>query len=438
MRKQSILLFLQIEINWVSAEKFIADRISGSNKDKGSISKPIVKIGIVGIALGVAVMLLTVSIVLGFKQEIVTRITGLTTQIAIGSIDLNPGNEPLPIRMSKDSLDELRKLPFVRHIEATAFKNGLLKTDTENEGILLKGVDTDFNFDFLKAHLETGRLPDFSGAEASKEILMSRVLCEKLNLKLNDKILIHFLSQHEVFDSTLRAPVLKTEHKSRRFKICGIFKTDFVDFDEKLSVIDLRQIRQINFWDSVSVGNYEVALKDFNEVDANLESLREILGYRYSVNSVKEIYANLFIWLDKLDMNGIVIIVLLILVATINMITALLILILERTTMIGLVKSLGMSNLSVRRIFMHISLKLISRGLLWGNIVGIGLCWLQKEFKLAKLDSSTYYVEYVAIEMNWTYFLALNVGTFVVCWLMLLLPTMIVTRLTPIKTLKFD
>ena len=186
------------------------------------------------------------------------------------------------------------------------------------------------------------------------------------------------------------------------------------------------------------VGNYEIKLRDFGKVDNDVESLKDFLGYKYSVNSVKEIYANIFVWLDKLDVNGIIIVVLMVLVATVNMITALLILILERTNMIGLLKAMGMKNITVRNIFLRISYLLIGRGMLWGNIIGIGLCLIQHYFKVAKLDGETYYVNYVAIQINWAYIVALNIGTFVVCMLMLLLPTLILSRLTPIKTLTFD
>jgi lipoprotein-releasing system permease protein len=179
-------------------------------------------------------------------------------------------------------------------------------------------------------------------------------------------------------------------------------------------------------------------VKDFSKVDQNTEDIMDLLGYNYSVDNVKEIYSNIFVWLDKLDINGVIIIVLMIIVATINMITALLILILERTNMVGLVKALGMSNANVRKIFLLVSLRLTLRGLFWGNIIGISLCLLQYYFRIAKLNSDTYYVDHVAIDINWMYYLVLNAGTFLVCALMLFLPTLIITRLTPVKTLKFD
>ena len=383
-------------------------------------------------------MLLTVSIVLGFKNEIVNKITGLTTHIVVSNINVNASNEPEPIHIATDTLSLLKALPFVEHIQSTAFKNGLLKTETDNEGILLKGVTADYDFNFIQKHLIEGRLPEFKSDEASKDILISEVLSRKMNLKLNSKIIIYFISQHEVYDSLIGENIVKSEQRSRKLNICGVFKTNFADFDERLSIVDIRQIQRISYWDSSQVGNYEIRLKDYVELETAQEQVEDLLGYNYNVNNVRQIYSNIFIWLDKLDINGIIIVVLMILVATMNMITALLILILERTNMVGLVKALGMSNVSVRKIFLFIALKLIGRGMLWGNILGIGLCLIQYYFELAKLDSDTYYVDHVAVLINWWYFLALNAGTFVVCGLMLLLPTLIITKLTPIKTLKFD
>lgn len=383
-------------------------------------------------------MLLTVSIVSGFKKEIINKITGLTTHIVISSINRSTSNEPEPVAMSRDTLQMIRKLPFVKHIQKTAFKNGLLKTDTENEGILLKGVDKDYNFDFLKKHLTAGRLPEFNDQEASKDILVSESLVKRMDLKLNSKVLVYFISQRQVYDSLLRETLTKSEQRSRKFTICGIFKTNFADFDDRLSLVDLKQIRLLSNWDSTMVGNYEVELKNFDEVEQDQESLEDLLGYSYDISNVKEIYSNIFIWLDKLDINGVIVVVLMILVATVNMITALLILILERTNMVGLVKALGMSNVSVRKIFLYISFRLVGKGMLWGNIAGIALCLLQYYFEPVGLDSETYYVDHVAIDINWYHFLLLNAGTFVACACMLFLPTLIITRLTPIKTLKFD
>lgn len=383
-------------------------------------------------------MLLTVSILLGFKKEIIQKITGLTTHIVVSNVNLNASNEPEPIRISEDTLKLLKNLACVKHIQKTAFKNGLLKTDTENEGILLKGVDNSYDFTFLNKHLSEGSLPDLKQDEASQEMLISEVLARKLNLKLNNTILVHFIAQREVFDSLVMQTLVKSEQRSRKFTICGIFKTDFADFDAKLSIVDIRQIQRLCNWNSDLAGNYEIMVHNFSEINENQEEIQDLLGYGLNVSNITELYSNIFIWLEKLDINGVIVIMLMVLVATVNMITALLILILERTNMIGLVKALGMSNTSVRKIFMFISIRLIGKGMLWGNIIGIGLCLIQYYFKLVKLNSETYYVDSVIIEMNWYYFLLVNAGTFLICTFMLLFPTIMVSKLSPVKTLKFD
>lgn len=422
----------------MNIEKFIADKISLSGKDKGNISKPIVKIGIIGIVLGVAVMLLTLSVVIGFKKEITNKITGLTMDIAISNVNVNPSNEPEPIKINEDTLGLIRKIRLIKHIQITAFKNGILKTKTENEGILLKGIDKNYDFSFLTKHLMEGAMPVLSDSNRSKDILISKSLADKLDLKLKDKMVIYFIAQHEVYDSTIKETVIKSEQNSRDLYICGIFKTDFSDFDNNLTFVDIKQIQKLNYWKAGMVGSYELKLNEFKDIETCKSEIETILGYNYSINSVKEVYSNIFVWLDKLDINGIIIIVLMILVAIINMITALLILILERTNMVGLLKALGMTNREISKIFIYISFKLVGKGLLWGNIIGIGLCYIQYYFKIAKLDSATYYVDYVAIDINWFYILILNAGIFITCMLMLLLPTLIISKLTPIKTLRFD
>lgn len=422
----------------MNVEKYIANRITNTNQGQGSISKPIVKIGILGIILGLSVMLLTISIVLGFKKEITKKVTGLAADVTISNINYGSNGEQVPIKISDDSLTLFKKLPNIKHIQPTAQKNGIVKTKTENEGVIIKGINADYDLSYLSSYLQKGRLPKVNSTEVSNDILISENLATKLDLKLDEKFLVYFVVQHELFDSIEKVNYIKFEQRSRSFKICGIYKTSFSDFDNNLTFADLRQIQKLNYWDSTMVGNYEIRVNDFEKLDDALDQLNENVGINYQLISVKDAFSNIFIWLDKLDINGVIIIVLMILVAVINMITALLILILERTNMVGMLKSLGMSNANVRKIFFYISLRLLSRGLLWGNVIGIGLCVIQYYFGIAKLDSATYYVDKVAIELNWIYYLLLNVGTITVCILMLFLPTLIITKITPIKTLRFD
>lgn len=422
----------------MNAEKFIADRISRPEQNKGNISRPIVKIGIAGIGIGVAVMLLTVSIVLGFKREITRKITGLTTDIVISNVNINASNEPEPVVISEDSLKKIRSFNFVKQLQRTAFKNGLLKTDRENEGVLLKGVERDYDFSFLQEHLQSGVLPQFNDSAASKDLMLSVELARKLNIHLNDRLMVYFLVQYQKVDSLTGEVIVVTDQASRRFKVCGIFDTGFSDYDQQLGIVDLRMLQVLNHWPTQMAGSYEIRVDEFKKLEDNLSTLQDYLGYNYNIRSVREIYSNIFIWLEKLDINGIIVVVLMILVATINMVTALLILMLERANMVGLIKAFGMSNQSVRRIFLKISFRLVGKGMLIGNAAGLLLCWLQDSFHLVGLDASTYYVKYVAIEWNWLYIFLINAGTLAACGLMLFLPTLLLTRLTPVKTLKFD
>ena len=383
-------------------------------------------------------MLLTVSIVLGYKNEIVRKITGLTADIVVSSINLNASNEPEAIQISEDSLQLLRQLPNISHIQRTAFKNGLLKTKYENEGVLLKGIDKNYDTTFIKTHLSAGRLLRFNDASASKEVVMSSELSKVLNINVGDKITVYFLVQRQMLDSTTGEAYQMSVPLSRPLTICGIFTTGFSDFDKQLGIVDLRMIQVLNGWSLSSCGSYEIKLTGFERLNESTESVQAYLGYNYSTRAVTEIYSTIFVWLDKLDINGIIVVVLMIVVATINMITALLILMLERANMVGMVKALGMSNVSVRSIFLRISFRLVGKGMLWGNIIGISLCLIQYYFRVIELDATSYYVDHVAIQINWLYILVLNVGTLLSCGLMLLLPTLILTGMTPLKTLKFD
>ncbi|HQQ95596.1 MAG TPA: ABC transporter permease [Bacteroidia bacterium] len=422
----------------VNIERFIAERISGKELSKQAISKPIVKIGIIGISTGMAVMLLTVSIVLGFKTEISKRITSLSAEILLKSRQGVSGTESSALLISDSVRTAIEALPFVKKVQKVAFKNGILKTDTENEGLLLKGVEEGSDLDFLGSKLIKGRLMDWPRHDICNEILISKSLADRLQLDCGKKILVFFIGQKQEYDSLTQKSYTRFEKRSRNFTVSGIFKTDFSDFDQSLGIIDLRHIQKLNYWNRGEAGAYEIKTTGIAGLEIQAEQVQEICGYGLSVQTVKDVYSNIFTWLDKLDVNGIIIVILMILVATVNMITALLILILERTTMVGLLKTLGLSGQRVRNIFLWISLRLIGRGLLIGNLVGIALCALQYKFEMVKLNPQTYYVDHVAMEFNWTYMLILNAGTLLVCMLMLLLPTLILNRLSPAKTLRFD
>lgn len=423
----------------VNAEKFIANRITLSNNGKNNISKPIVKIGIIGIALGISVMILTISIVLGFKKEIITKITGITSHITINSVGINSSNEHDPIRLSTDTLRLIKNLPFIKHVQTVATKNGIIKTKAENEGVLLKGVSPDYDFLFFKQYLVEGNLPVFSDTAVSKAILLSKKLADKLNAKPGQKILAYFITKKKLSDTTTSGNnYIEFEQRSRSFTVCGIINTGFAEFDNNLAIIDIKQIQKLNYWNKKEVGTYELFVKDFGQLSQNVEQVQDLAGYDYQIMPVNESFSNIFSWLEMVDVNGIIIISLMLMVAGVNMITALLILILERANMVGLVKAMGMSNAGVRKIFFYVSAKLLGRGLLIGNIIGISLVLIQFFSHIIKLNSDTYYVDYVPVIFSLGYIALLNLGIILCCLLMMFFPTLILTRLTPIKTLKFD
>jgi len=423
----------------VSVERFIADRITRSTSDKSNISKPIVKIGIIGIALGISVMILTVAIVFGFKKEIINKITGITTHITISNVNINPSNEPDPLTISGDTLQLIKNLSAVKHVQSTAVKQGIISTKKENEGVMLKGVSENYDFGFLKGYLVEGSLPVFPDTDRTGQILISKKLADRMEIKPGQKLKAYFITKKKLPDTTMSGDVYVKDVKlERMFKVCGIFNTGFAEFDNYLSFVDLKQLQRLNYWEKGEVGSYEVILKDFKDLDESAEVIEEMLGYSYRIAPVTDTYSNIFSWLGMVDVNGIIIVSLMLIVAGVNMITALLILILERANMVGLIKSIGMSNVSVRKIFFHISVKLLVRGLIVGNILGIGIILLQYYLRFIKLDSETYYVDYVPVIVNFIYIGMLNVGIIVSCMLMMFFPTLILTRLTPIKTLRFD
>ena len=403
------------------------------------MSSPIIKIGIIGIALGVAVMIITLSVVTGFQQQITNKITTFTSHLQINDYDQNQSFEPNPIVVHDDILKAIGNIPNVKLYQPFATKNGILKTKTDNEGIVLKGVSETYDWSNLKPYIKQGNVLSLNKDTVSKQIFISQTLANKLNIKLNQKMLIYFMSKKKINDSTLSGSnYIDYEPRVKDFYVKGIFNTGFSDIDKNLVFVDLKQIQKLNYWKSNEVAGYEVFLKDFNLLDQSLEDVNDIVGYKYTVNSAKQLQNSIFSWLEMIDVNAVVIITLMVLVAAINMISALLILILERTNMIGLLKAFGSSKQSVRKIFFYVSIQLLIKGLLIGNFIGIGFCLIQNYFNIIPLNSATYYLDSVPINLSFLHVLYVNVGTIIICMLMLFLPTLILNKITPIKAIQFS
>lgn len=403
------------------------------------MSAPIVKIGITGIALGVAVMIITMAVVTGFQQQIITKITTFTSHLQINDFDENHSLEPNPIALDSKILNEITSASNVRHIQAFATKNGILKTKTENEGVVLKGISSDYDWSFIKPHLTEGKLLNVHKDSVTKDVVISQTLADKLNLKLNQKLLVYFMTKKKLNDTTVSGEnYISYEPRVRDFYVKGIFNTGFSDFDKNLLFVDLKQIQKLNYWDSNQVAGYEVYLKDFEQLDQSVEEINDLVGYNYAVQSTKQLQSSIFSWLEMIDVNAIIIITLMIIVAAINMISALLILIIERTNLVGILKALGATSMNIRRVFFYVSIQLLLKGLIYGNIIGIGLCLLQYYFGFATLNPKTYYLEYVPINLSLLHILLINIGTIVTCLLMMLLPTLIINRITPMKAIRFS
>lgn len=414
----------------MNLELFIAKKIHFSQKEGKRTSLPAIKIAITGIALGLAVMILSLAIIIGFKKEIRNKVIGFGSNIQITNFDRNSSFETEPIAINDSLLAMIKQFPGVRHISPFSTKPGILKTETDFQGIVLKGVDQTYDWTFFRDNLKEGELPSFDGKRASTDILMSQHMANLLKLKVGDSFLTYFVQDNV---------------KARKFHITGIYDTGFVDYDKLFVITDIRQITSLNDWGKDEVSGYEIMIDKFDNLDLVTEGLDEALdeetdksGNSYYVRSIKELNPEIFAWLDVLDINVVVIIILMLTVAGFTMISGLLIIILERTNMIGILKALGESNANIRKIFLYVSFFLISKGMLWGNIIGIALCLLQSRFNIVSLDPETYYLNSVPIDLNIMAWLLLNIGTLIVSMFMMLAPSYLITKIAPAKSIRFE
>jgi len=411
----------------LNLELFIARRLISSKQHKNSISAPIIKIAIVAIAIGLIMMLVAFATSLGLQQKIREKMSAFTGHITISSYDNNNSQVSLtPISTDQDFYPEFTSVDGIDHIQATAYLGGVIRTETDFEGIIVKGVGPDFNWEYFEDFLVAGKMPNVSDG-LNNEVLISRYTANRLGLEVGDKAVTYFLR-----DETSRTPLI------RAFEITGIYNSGFQEFDELYMLGDLRHVQRINRWEKDEVGNFEVFLKDFGQLEEKGQEIYENTGSFLDTRTIKQQYYSLFEWLSLFDFNVALIIGIMILVAGINMITALLVLILERTQMIGILKALGSSDWSVRKIFLYNAGYLILLGLFWGNLIGLGLLFAQKYLKLIPLNPETYYVTEAPVYIGWEYIVAVNFGTLFLCMLMLLIPSFIITRISPVKAMKFD
>lgn len=407
-------------------ELFIAKRIIGNKAYKSSVSAPIIKIGIAAIAIGIIVMLIAIATGIGLQQKIRDKVVAFNGHIEISNYDTNASDESqVPISQNQEFYPNFTNIDGIKHIQGVATKFAVIRTETDFEGVVIKGVGADYNWDYFKDFLIAGRLPDYT-KERNEEVLISSYLANRLEFKVGDKF------------QTLFGEELNKMPRIINYEIVGIYNSGFQELDEKYCIADLRHIQRLNKWDEDQIGNFEVFIEDFSELQEKSVAVFKEIPSLLNATPITEKYRTVFEWIKIFDNNTYGIIAIMILVAGINMITALLVLILERTSMIGILKALGSSNWTIRKVFLYNASYLVGLGLLWGNAIGLSLLFIQKYLKLFPLNPDTYYVSEAPVYISWDYILVLNIGTFVACLLMLLIPSVIIAKISPVKAIRFD
>lgn len=414
----------------MNTELFIARRLIKDKESRKQLSRSIVRLAVFGIALGLAVMIVTVATVTAFKKEIRSKVIGFAAQIQILNFDSNLSFETRPVNRQQPFLDALRNTPGIRHIEVFALKPGIIKTRTNIQGIVLKGIDHDYDWSFFNKYLKEGSIIQPGDSTPSDQILISGYIARLLKLKTGDPVIMYFVQDPP---------------RMRRFTIAGIYETGLEEFDKLYAVADIRHIQRLNDWNPQQISGFEIFVDRFEDIDRMKYRIRDIIGYEVhenednlKVESITDKYPQIFDWLGLFDINVTIIIILMLAVAGINMVSGLLIIILERTNMIGILKALGTENIRIRRLFLYLSGFLIVRGLFWGNLIGLTLCAIQYYGKFIKLDPSAYFLTHVPISFEWVYFLLLNIGTLAAILIILIVPSTIVARISPDKTIRFN
>jgi lipoprotein-releasing system permease protein len=410
-------------------EYYIAKRIHFQNDGERNVARPAVRIATAGIAVGLVVMLVAICVVIGFKTEIRSKAIGFGGHVQIMNFDNNNTYEMQPIKMDTELISQIKQINDVRAVQHFITKPCIIKTDKESQAVVLKGVGDDFDWEFFKANLIEGQV--IAGADSlTNNVIVSKTLCNLLELKLGDSFLSYFIQD---------------EMRARKFTISGIYNTNFADYDKLFILTDIRHIQRLNGWDAETFGGLEVLLNSFDNIDEVGDEIYSLTanhfneeGKTYYTRTIKQINPQIFSWLALLDMNVWIILGLMLAVAGFSMISGLLILILERTTMIGLFKSLGSTNWTIRKIFLYHSLFLILKGMLWGNIIGLILCALQYYFHIIPLNPEAYYVASVPIRFNWLLIGLLNIGTLLASILIMIAPSYLVSKISPAKTMRYE
>jgi lipoprotein-releasing system permease protein len=371
-------------------------------------------------------MILSLAITTGFKDAISQKVIGFGSHIKITNFGLNKSFESSPVDMQQPFYPSLADSNGIRHIQVFATKSGLIKSEDQIQGIVLKGIWTDFDWSFFKENIVEGGILEIDPDNRTDDVLISKRIADKLEFKLGDEVRIYFINPDEI------------SPRGRKFIIQGIYETGLEEFDDLFVIGDLRHIRKLNKWDENMVSGFEVFVDDFRNMGDAYELVYNNIGYHMNAESIQDLYPQIFDWLDLQDINVIIILILMIAVATINMVSTLLILILEKTNMIGILKALGTKNTSVRKVFLYNAVYIIGRGLLWGNLFGLAIAFLQKQFGFIHLDQESYYVSSVPIQLELLPIVLLNTGILAICVLFLLIPSYIITKISPVKAIRWE
>lgn len=413
----------------MNTELFIARKVFSQKENKSGISSKIVSIAVASISLGLAVMIVSVAVLVGFKREIRDKVVGFGSHFQIVNFDSNASFETQPISIDSAMIKQFLNAEHVNHIQAFATKPGLIKTDDAIHGIIVKGVDANYKWEFFSQNLVKGNIPTYKQTEKSNKVIVSEKISKLLKLNIGDPLFCYFYNQGE------------NTPRSRKFTISGFYRTSLDEFDEMFVIADLRHIQNLNNWNQSEVTGYELTIDNFEYLTPTFEKLRELTINNANENSTLRVYSivtrypMLFDWLSVLDLNVWVLLFLMVAVAGINMISGLLVIIIERTRMIGILKALGFPNVSVRKVFLYLSGFLSAKGLLWGNVIGIGLCIFQHFTGIIKLNPDTYYIDTVPIVINIGYIILLNVGSLLCIVAMIILPSLFITRISPVEAI---
>lgn len=404
---------------------FIAKRLFTAKENNNNYTRPIIRIAILAIAISVAVMILSVFILSGFKDNISSKVIGFGSHIKITKFNNNQSFENDPIDFNVKIYDEIKSLDFVSHINKYATKAGIIKKDDEIHGVVLKGVGDDYDWGFFKNNLISGEVPNIkdSTKDITDDILISESISKKLNIKLGEELVIYFI---------------QNPARVRKFTVSGIYKTALSEFDDITVFADLKHLIKLNNWNTNQIGGYEIKTLDFENVSSYTLEIDELIDFDLKAQNSKELNPQIFDWLRLQDFNVIIILILMLLVGCVNMVTSLLIIILEKSKFIGVLKAIGLSNWNIRKIFIYNSIYILLNGLFWANLVVILFTFFQKRFNIISLDETIYFMNSVPVKFDVFSMFIINLGTIIICYIVLIIPTVLIAKISPAKSIRFE